>query len=197
MGKTFELLGLAGFNIFIAMILSVTFLTGGEPAQRHKNLTEANVISFITEMSDISSGRLADMDSYAITSYFMDHIAEDGIFKTVMRYDIPDMPSDERELEMDKLDFIGHTLQGMRSMANYETRTDVDFVEVAHDGKYATVMTSSYERGMMPVDDGSGEERLMPVLGTSYCEQSVILSNEVIKVAGAKCTTDLSFETGF
>lgn len=196
MGRSFELLGLAAFNIFIAMILAVTFISSNA-AETHKTLTEANVREFIMEVANISSGQRRDLDAYAITSYFMNHIADGSRFRTVMQYEIPDMPRSERELEMDKMNFISHLLQGTQLVSRYETRVDIDYVRIAADGKRATAMTTSYERGLMPVDDGSGTEQMMPVMGASYCEQAIVLADQSIKMAGAQCTTSISFETGY
>ena len=194
-GKSLELLGLASFNILIALVLSVTFLShaGG----KMDRLTEAGVTDFITEVSEISSGKRKDMDTYSVTAYFMDHIAQDGMFKTTLRYSIPEMPDDVRLMEMDKMNFISHTLQGLQTMADRETLVKVDFVQIENDGKSAAVTTTNYERGMMPVDDGSGTVNMMPVQGTSYCEQKVILNDKrIMQMAGATCTTDIAFSEG-
>ena len=195
MGKSLELLGLASFNVMIALVLSVAFLShaGG----KMDRLTEASVTAFITEVSEISAGKRKDMDPYSITSYFMTHITQDGSFKTTLRYSIPEMPDDERQMEMDKMNFISHTLQGLQTMADRETMVKVEFVQIEDGGKSAAITTTNYERGMMPVDDGSGTVNMMPVQGTSYCEQKVILNDKrLIQMAGATCTTDITFSEG-
>ena len=195
MGKSLELLGLASFNVLIALVLSVTFLSRGGGKIDH--LTEANVTSFVQEMSDISGGKRPEMDPYSVTSYFMDHIAPEGKFKTTLRYSIPEMEDSEREMEMDKMNFISHTLQGLQTMADRETLVKVEYVHIDDSGKSAAVTTTNYERGLMPVDDGSGEVNMMPVQGTSYCEQKIILSDKrQIQVKNATCTTELTFSEG-
>jgi hypothetical protein len=51
---------------------------------------------------------------------------------------------------------------------------------------------------MMPMDDGFGDIAKVPVLGTSYCEQRVVLNDaKVIQLDGADCTTTISFEEAF
>lgn len=196
MGKSLELLGLAAFNVFLALILSVTFLSNASP-EKINTLTEASVEDFIHEVSKISNGERADMDPYSITAFFMNHISEDGQFISKMRYSIPDMPTDERTLEMDKMNFISHTLQSMNTMNRHETLVKVEYIKIEDEGRTATVMTTNYERGMLPVDDGFGEASLMPVQGTSYCEQKLVLNNKrVMQMAGANCTTDIVFSEG-
>lgn len=195
MGKSLELLGLASFNVLIALMLSAAFFSHG--GGKMNRLTEGAVKDFIVEVSDISAGKREDLDSYKITSYFMEHIAPDSRFKTTMRYSIPDMPADERDMELDRASFISQTLQGLKAMDGRETAVRVEFVQIGEGGKSAVATTTNMERGMMPVDDGSGTVNMMPVQGTSYCEQKIILSEKhVVQMAGATCTTDLSFTEG-
>jgi len=197
MGKSFELLGLATFNIILAMILSTTFLSGSNLPKLEK-LTEDNVSIFLDEVASIASGSKKDMDSYAITSYFMGHISDDSLFKTTMQYSIDGMEDSSRELEMGKMSYISHVLQSAKMVNNYETLTKIDYVKVYNNGKRASAITTNYERGMMPMDDGSGTQTMVPIIGTSYCEQEIILSEDnIIQMAGAVCTTDLSFEDSF
>lgn len=196
MGKSFELLGLASFNIFIALILSTTFLTNhGGGGISH--LTESAVESFIMEVSDITGGKKPEMDSYAITSYFMEHVADDSVFTTTLQYDIPHTESEERTLQMNKIDYISNVLQSKNAMERYESMVKIDFVSVDASGREASAVTTNYERGMMPVEDGMGQMTLVPVDGTSYCEQKFVLSeNKTIQMASATCTTDLKFSEG-
>jgi hypothetical protein len=195
MGKSLELLGLAAFNVFVALILSATFISHG--SARLVSLSEDSIKAFLQESSEIAGGLRKDMDSYSITQYFMDHIAPDGQFRTTMRYNIPDMPEEERVMEMDKMNFIAQTLQGMHAMADRETLVKVEYVKIDATGRNAEVVTTNYERGLMPVADVSGEANMMPVQGVSYCEQTLVLSDQrKIQMANAKCTTDLSFSEG-
>ena len=106
MGKSFELLGLAAFNVFIAIILSAMFLTKDGASVR--SLTETNIEQFVTEVAAVSGGKRDDMDSYSITKFFMDHIAENGLFTSEIEYAMPDMPASTRTLALDKLNFIRH-----------------------------------------------------------------------------------------
>lgn len=190
MGKSIELLGLAAFNIFIALILSATFLKGnaGVPA-----LTETNVTQFITEVSHVAGGQRADMDQFSITEYFMAHIADHGMFTSTIEFSLPDETSSSRRLEMDKNNYISHTLEGMKTMSKRETAVTIEYIKIAENGKSATVTTTNYERGVMPVEDGFGEAQMLPVTGTSYCEQELVLTENVIQMAAANCSTSIDF----
>ena len=196
MGKSIELLGLAAFNIFIAIVLSTPVLSKSDAAV--SSLTESNVERFINEMAQVSGGLREDMDAYSITGYFMNHIADGGVFKTRIAYDLPDMPTNEREHEMDKLNFISHVLQDTKSMERHETAVKIEHIKIVENGRRAQVMTTNYERGVMPIADGYGEPRMVPVTGTSYCEQDVVLSGKnIIQVAGVNCSTNIDFAESY
>ena len=196
MGKSFELLGLAAFNVFIAIILSAMFLTKDGASVR--SLTETNIEQFVTEVAAVSGGKRDDMDSYSITKFFMDHIAENGLFTSEIEYAMPDMPASTRTLEMDKLNFISHVLEGMKTMTRHESAVKIEYIKIADSGKSAKVMATNYERGIMPVNDDFGEARMIPVMGTSYCEQEIVLSGKnVIQMVGADCSTNIDFSDSY
>lgn len=199
MGKSFELLGLITFNVFIALILSATFLgsAGKGPAAIPDRLTEPYVTSFIEEFAAITGGQRSDMDSYALADYFMNHLGEESRFTTTLRYSIPDQPEEKRTLEMDRTAFIGNVMQGQKTMDKHETKVQIEYINISDDEKSATVLITNYERGLMPVDDGAGNEVIMPVQGTSYCEQKLSLDEKsLIRIEGATCMTDIAFSEG-
>jgi len=196
MGKSLELLGLAAFNIFIALILSATFLS--KDNGKVNALTETNVTHFITEVAEVAGGKRQDMDQLSIMKYFMDHIADKGMFTSKIEFSLPDMSSNERTLEMDKNNFISHTIEGMKTMTQRETEVKIDYIKIAENGKSAKVNTTNYERGVMPVADEMGEAQMMPVTGTSYCEQELVLSEKnIIQMAGASCSTNINFAESY
>jgi len=199
MGKSFELLGLITFNVFIALILSATFLSsaGKGSAAIPDRLTEPYVASFIEEFAAITGGQRGDMDSYALADYFMNHLGKESHFITTLRYSIPDQPEERRTLEMDRTTFIGNVMQGQKAMDKHETKVQIEYIDISDDEKSATVLVTNYERGLMPVDDGAGNEVIMPVQGTSYCEQKLSIDEKfLIRIDGATCTTDIVFSEG-
>lgn len=196
MGKSFELLGLAAFNILLAIVLSAKFLSGGADAVRA--LTQDNVAAFINEAANISAGKNEDMKKLDIIDYLMAHVSDDGVFKSTIDFTLPDAESDSRTLEMSKQEFISHVIEGLHAMDKHETAVTIEYVRISADGRNADVRTTNYERGMMPVDDGMGGAEMMPVTGTSYCEQKLLLSEKnIIQMAGADCSTSINFAAGY
>lgn len=205
MGKTLELLGLAGFNVFIALILSVTFLgkSARAPDESVSALTKSHIETFINDVTQISGGLREDMDSYGIADYLMNHIAEDSVFSSRIEYQVegfdqPFIGEDGQELEMGKLDFIGHILEGIKVLDHHEAAVRIEYIEIDGAGQSAMVTTTSHERGIMPVDDGTEQGRMIPVTGVSYCEQRLVLSEKkIIQMAGATCQTSISVTESF
>jgi hypothetical protein len=199
-GKSLELLGLATFNIFVAIIMSATFLSGGGKKDVVSALNEENIEKFINDVSDISNGKTA-MDTYAITSYLMDHVADSGSFKTKLEYTMQDGTSDQRTLEMDKKDFISGILQGLQNNKNitqHETKVRIEYIKIADGGKRAEATTTTYERGMMEMPDDAGQSALTPIDSVSYCEQTFALSEKkLIQMSVATCTTSINFSSEF
>lgn len=198
MGKTLELLGLASFNVFIALMLAVNLMSGDARPVKARQLTEAVVRDFVQETALISAGKKADMDSYAIMSYFMDHIADGSHFNMILRYTKPDDMPEERLVDLDKLAYISSAMEELKTLETRDSEVTVEFVSVDKSGKSASVVTTSKESGMMPLDDGMGGQVLAPVRGISYCENKVVLSEKsVVQMAGATCTTDLVISESF
>lgn len=188
-----ELLGLASFNVFLALILTTAFLSQRE-STAVDGLSETSIAAFVQETTDISSGKRTDMDAYGITTYFMEHVTDDGKFTTTISFEAPGgSGTQEKVMEMDKMSFISNLIQGLHSMEDHEAAVKIENITLADDGKSAKILTTTIERGMMPVDDGSGGSTLTPVTGNSYCEQNIVLGKKnIIQMAGAVCTTNIS-----
>jgi hypothetical protein len=197
MGKSFELFGLVTFNIFIAIILSTTFLSGS--GNKISELNHTNVALFIEEVAAITGGKRDDMDDFTVTEFFLDHVHDSGHFISTIDYSTAaDMMNQTKTLEMGKMDFISHILQGLKAMKKHETAVRIEHIKILNAGTEATVTTTNFERGLMPVDDGFGGMQMMPVTGTSYCEQDLVLSQaQTIQMRGASCDTSISFENAY
>lgn len=198
--KLFEVMGFTTFNIMVAMVLSTTFFSKAEESARISELNEKNVTGFIETIADISAGQIEDMDSFDITTYFMEHIADDGHFKSTIKYNVSDGfgENEEEVMDMDKMDFISHVLNGLKSMQHHETKVKIDYIEIAQDKKSASAIVTTYERGMMPTVSEFGEDAMVPVSGTSFCEQKFALNDKkILQVTDASCATDLDFSTEY
>lgn len=193
MGKSFELLGLATVNIFIAIFLSTTFLSDDNMTGISR-LNESNVTAFVNEVAQISGGQREEMDAYGITSFLMKHIKENGRFRSHIDYEIPDFPETSRDLEMDRNTYISHILQVMEDFEKHEAAIRIENVEIEKDGRSALVITTNYERGVIPVQGVMGDTQMLPVTGMSFCEQELVLSeNKAIQMANATCDTNIAF----
>ena len=200
--KLFEAMGFTTFNIMVAIVLSATFFDKAENTQSAyiTELSDSNVTHFIEKMADVASGQGEEMDSYDITSYLMDHIADNSHFNSTINYNIShnDDENQEEVMDMSKLEFISHVLSNLKSMERHETQTSVEFVEIAADKKTASAVITTYERGMMPTVTEFGEDTLVPVRGTSFCEQKFALSDEnILQITEASCATDLDFSIDY
>ncbi len=196
MGKSFELLGLMAFNVFLGLILAVTFLPDRAGRGALNFLTEDHVASFINEVNNITTGADPEIDSYDITKYFQKHVADGGQFVNTVRYQLPDQPmgsTQEKTLQMGKIDFISHVLKGMQSMQERQASLKIESIEIAENGRSATVVTTSEEKGLVPVQVTDEETTMTPVVGISFCEQTVVLDQNYIQMIKANCTTSLSF----
>ena len=197
MGKSLELLGMAAFNVVLAMILFSAFIKDAAPPLSVSQLTEANVTSFIEDVSAISGGMKEDMDSFAITTFLMDHISDDSRFSTILKYRIDD-GEDEEQMDMGKMDFISYVLKGQETMDRHESRVDIDYIKITGGGRSAHVVTTTRERGMIMAFNDFGDESTVPVVGTSYCEQELVLSDKkMIQMKEADCTTYMEISDGY
>ncbi len=188
-GKSFELIGMAAFNMFLAAILSVTFLGKSESTGLNR-LTDESISQFIHEAADITSGDREGVDPMGITEYLMQHIDDEGVFKSTIQIDMPQVRQKEQKLELNKKDYIGHVIEGLKSMKDHEETTRIESIEIANGATKARVVTSSAERGAVPVDGEDGPAT-MQVRGITYCEQELVLKEKIIKMAGAVCSTNI------
>ncbi len=197
MGKSLELLGLASFNVFLGLVVTITFLNqnGGKPAGA-THLTEAGVSSFINEMTAISLGQKPEMDQYGVTTWFMDHIDEAGKFVSTINIARPDSTEEQKVLEMDRMNYISHVLTGLKSVQDRKANVQIEYIKIEEGGKLASVIFTNTEQGSMPVSNEGGDF-MIPVTGTSYCEQKIVLQDKKMKVSGATCTTNVNISNGY
>jgi hypothetical protein len=156
-------------------------------------MTQDHVASFIHEMNEVSSGVRADMDQFNVTKYFMAHVDDQGEFVQTVKYDIPQVPAQERTMKMGKMDYISHVLKELGSPGDHRSQVDIQNIDIAADGREATVVVINHENGEIPVQDMSGSSSMVPVNGTSYCEQTLVMKDKDIVMQKANCTTSLDY----
>lgn len=188
--RTFELLGLASFNVFLGMVLTVTFIgqSGGKPQATH--MTEASINNFVRDMNNVALGLKPDMDQYATTMWFMDHLSETSTFKSNTHIEQADGRTREATNEMGRMDYISNILKEQKSVQKREATVNIEYVKIAEEGKAASVIFTSVESGMIPYATEAGSYEV-PIRGTSFCEQDLIFKDQKIIVSGSKCTTNI------
>ncbi len=187
--KTAELLGLAGFNVFLGMMLTVTFLgEGGKP--QATRMTEASVSAFINDMTNTALGLKPDMDQYATTMWFMDHLSETSTFKTSTNIEQADGKIREASAEMSRMDYISNILKEQKTVQKRESQIKIEYVKLEDEGKLASVIFTSVESGVIPMSSEAGSYEV-PVRGTSFCEHKLVFKDRKIVVSGGSCTTNI------
>lgn len=196
MGKSLELLGMAGFNAFLGLTLTVTFLSQHDGKDGPTRLTEARVSTFVAEMTDVALGKHPDLDQYGITTWFMKHLDENSKFSTNMNIAKSDGQESQEKMEMGRMDYISHVLKDNKAVKNREATLHIEYVKIGEGGKSASVVFTSMEKASVPVkrDD---QEYEIPITGTSYCEQQLVLQDTTIRVTGVSCTTNVRMTENF
>lgn len=187
--KTFHLMGLASFNVFLGLILSVTFISQGGQAKA-PHLTEEIVSHFIQEMTDTALGVKPGMDQYATTMWFMEHLSEDSAFKTNMNIAQANGGSQESTIELRRMDYIGQILKDQKTVQKRENHLNIEYVKIDPNRQDASVIFTSIDKGVIPMTTEAGSYE-MPVSGTSYCEHRLSLKKDKIVISGGTCTTNV------
>ncbi len=161
-------------------------------------LNEDNIRKFLSEVSAITTGQRPDMLDDDVIDYFNNHMADNGSFKTVMRYQVPGFPNKDIDMKFKKEDYIDTVVNGRYMLEDYQTQVDIQDLKISAGGKAATFKSITKERGRMPfVKDEKSKEvtELIPIEGESICEQKLIVSfNNFIQMASADCKTVISFD---
>lgn len=201
-GKSLELLGMVGFNIFLGMTLTVTFL-GGDGNNAPTRLTEATVSNFVKDMTEVALGKnpapdeknLA-LDQYAITTWLMRHVNEDSQFLANVNITQPNGMNRQETLQMNRLDYISQVLKDNKAVKSREADLHVEYVRIDAGGKGASVVFTSMEKARLPIPSENGSYEI-PVTGTSYCEQKLVIEDTIIKVSSSSCTSNVSLSENF
>ena len=193
--KTFELIGLITVNVMLAAVMSATFLSHSIHAGASDRLTEPVLTDFVEQMTSVSTGAKAGTDIFAANRFLQDHLAAGSMFKTSLTYDLPAMDEAERHIALDKKDYINNVLAQLKAGKADDAATRIETIDIAPDARHARVITTSYQRGPMPIQTGNGQQ-VVQVKAVSYCEQAVGLKNRSIVIDDATCTTSVEPDQG-
>ncbi len=193
---------MVSFNIFLGMTLTVTFL-GQNSESAPTRLTEANVSAFVKEMTNVTLGKNPDpeqtgtvLDQYGITTWFMRHLNEDSTFQASINISQPNGLNRQEKLDMNRLDYISQVLKDNKSVKSREATLHVEYVRIDAGGKGASVVFTTMEKARVPVPSENGGYEI-PVTGTSYCEQKIVIQDTLIKLSTSNCTSNVSMSENF
>ena len=181
------------------LILIVVFAVGkadiSYAAQKFKKLTESNITEFIETTSSLTSGYGIEIEESDLQQYLETHLDEEARFKSTVQFNIPGFPPQKKSLSLDKKDFMTQVAEGTKSIEHYENKVKVEKVRISKDGTKATVETSGFEEGFMPVSLDGATTQDVPIEGVSECLQIIKLSDKgVIQMYSANCTTNIQFK---
>lgn len=160
----------------------------------YSKLNESNIKNFINLTSKITSGSDSGMTQEEVALYLDTHLDKKARFKSTMQYNIPGHPPQETSMSLDKKEFIKSIEDGAKSVTDHKYEININNIDISKDGKKATVQTSGFETGIMPIV-AEGVEQNVPVEGSSDCNQVISLSKKgVIQMQSAQCITVISFE---
>lgn len=158
-------------------------------------LTEANIIEFIHETTEVSSGQNSDMSGADISNYLEKHLHDKARFKSVITYNIPGYSAQSASMTLKKDEFIKSMGKTDEALSDYHTEIDINDIQISNDKTRATVKTTSYESGSMAVpSQPGGVPEIVPVEGISTCDQIIMYKNDAIQMYSANCKTNLNFQ---
>lgn len=161
-------------------------------------LSEANINDFLQKVSAISTGQRPDMMDEDVIDYFANHVAERATFKSQMRFEIPNYPAHDTEMELDKEEYIASVVKSRYMIEDYRADIEIRNLTINGSGKQASFVSIITEKGKMPFPkdkDNPDDVELVPINGRSECAQKLIVSfNNFIQLAQADCKTLISFD---
>ena len=163
---------------------------------RVKALSTVNVTQFIKKTSKITSGQATNMTPEKMQKYLEAHLDKNARFKSTMKYNMPNMPTQESALSLNKKKFIASISEGQKSIDDYVVEIEILSIDISEDGRNAIVQTQSTETGTMPISPPGMATKDVPIEGSSVCNQVIGLSKKnVIQMVSAQCETTINFES--
>jgi len=190
MGSTIKLLGLASINAFVALALSASYLT--HYAGKVQTLSDKSVKAFVREFAGVATGQQGYMDDHAVVAYLMMHVSEGGTFSTTVNSKMTGVSKPANKMR--RKEFIASTLQTIREKGPHPTSVQVDDIKISGDGHEATAIATINEKSALEFKNPeNGEPGVSAVSATSYCNETVRLSNEhVIQIQSETCMTTVA-----
>lgn len=200
MGTFFEFLGKLSLKATL-IVLAVGFFLHAQskpsaPAlQNIDALTADNVKAFLTQVDHLTGGDQT-ITAHDISAFMLKHIDESALFKSSAVYTLPDGEEKQDQIEMDKLAYIENTIKEQQSLTTKEIAMNIEYIHIDDNKKSAQVVTTVRKRGTLPLEDDFGDIVEVPLIGLTYCEQSLQLNDEaVIQMTDTNCSARMSLDT--
>ena len=181
--------------VFFSVFMGVFGLPShGFATQKYKKLTEEIITTFIEKTTKITSGQSYTMSTDEVVDYLNVHLEKQARFKSTIKYNIPGYPPQENSISLKKKDFIDSIKAKSETLAYYESSIKIENIKISRDKRKATVQTTGYETGVMPMPMEGGGTQDVNVEGESRCTQILVLSKKnILQMYNANCTTNIHF----
>ncbi len=181
-------------TICLALTLTATPAHADNIRDFAQTLDESSVKAFVEELRAVSTGQDADAAQGDAAAYLKNHLADKGSFRSKTTYEMPGYPVQEVEMEFQKSEFIDNIANGNGLLQDYETSVAIEDLNISNGGRSATFKAKISEKGRIPWPDGRGGQEMVPIKGSSDCQEKVIVSlNNYMQLADADCATTISF----
>lgn len=166
--------------------LAVGALIVSMVAPAHAQMSDGKIRAFIDETTLISNPDNGKSES-AVRRYLEQHLADDGVYKGTVTYNIPGYPAQSKQMEVNKNDYIQNVLSGREAIEDYQSSVDVHTANIDRSGKKATVSITTDETGRMMMEDA-----MVGFEGASTCVQELAMEGNTIVIATATCDSTVN-----
>jgi hypothetical protein len=171
----------------LPVLLAVFFLFA--PARADTGLTDAGIRQYYKDSAEIMKHPYADY-----LAFLKKTMTEDFVMTGQTKITMPGQPPNQTNDKLTKKDMIGGAENAWNGGKDATVSYDIKKIDIAKDGKSATVTSSTSIKHM--TIPGAGGKVLFGDSG-SECTDSLSLGAQGdIRISGSVCTTNLSISPG-
>jgi hypothetical protein len=158
-------------------------------------LSESNIRDFREDVEDIANGQ-KNMSADETAAYFQDHVNDNAVFNNAMHVELPGQPARDEKQTLNKTQYIQSVVGSLGMTKDYAGTIDIQSVDIAHDGKSATLKTTTREHGKLATNGPDGKPQpLIPVASTITCQETLTLSSTGnIQMQNAVCQSSMKVD---
>jgi hypothetical protein len=158
-------------------------------------LSESNVRNFREDVEAIATGKQS-MSPDEMTAYFQDHVNDNAVFSNSLHVELPGQPAKDSAQTLNKTQYIQSVVGSVGTTKDYVGTIDIKSIDIASDGKTATLKTTTKEHGKLtpPSTDGQTPP-LIPVASEITCNETLSLSSTGnIQMQNAVCQSSMKVD---